>query len=598
MEKDEVKHLFVLAEISLSARRRAFAHLTKMGIRVTAQHGKEAMVGECTPDQARDAESSGYFSGVFARKVSEEEMKEFPESQRREIEQWSFTFTDDYKSIRDDTTHRGKSWADEGMAPPREHTLIDPDYFKEQLLGRIGRDEDRLIAEYREKEPAPRTLEGAEFTEYESELASIYGDRTIAYYLARIAKSLPPYFQYAILEYVDYIWDFFRWLFAEPSCWKLENEISVGVVFVESSQAGGPTFTAADRTAIRQEIIDGLTWLSNQEPDASISWVYDWQYVTINVNDGTGAPAEDYWRNPAMQQVNYNGNTYTGDWDGVGDYREDMRTTNLSAHSVVIFVTPYTNGWFAYAAKVPQDRITLARRCGRCPVYAQNNWGNWGLTNLDRLTAHEMCHLFHATDEYTGTGTPCSSCGGSWGCFNIPNGNCGVCANPFQTCLMDGNDLRLCGYTQGHIGWADLLVEVTTADEADAGSSDEVWFDIGPQKFKLETPGHVDRQRGNVEAYPLNYSGVKKNDIRRVRLEKGLSPGGSDDPWRPQHIRVWCSGELVCDSEIGVWLNNERRTWTSRTCGVGTWREKLDLILVVVLIAIIGAAIIWFLLNS
>jgi len=89
---------------------------------------------------------------------------------------------------------------------------------------------------------------------------------------------------------------------------------------------------------------------------------------------------------------------------------------------------------------------------------------------------------------YTRSGTPCSSCDTLHGCDNIPNGNCGACAHPRQTCVMDANSHRLCGYTRGHIGWADLFVETTTADEQWAGTDDDVWIDIGDREFVLDTP--------------------------------------------------------------------------------------------------------------
>lgn len=556
---NRIKYLFVLAKPSLENRRFAYRYLTDLGVKVTAQHGDAAIIGYCTFDRAEAARKSGLFSGVYSNQVKKTHLEKFTREQREIIKQWNFTFTKRYKEVRDDFTHVGKKWTAKGFEPPKSFAAYDPQHFKEELLKKIDKDEETIIKEYKsQKERLPK-LEGEEFIKYERMLADRYKNETVAYYLARIAIELHPAYQMLLLKADEYlisiILKFFLVFLLEPACWKLENEISVGVVFVESSQTNGPEFSTSERQTIRQEIIDGLNWLANYEQKANISWVYDWQYVRINVANGTGSPNESYWRNPAMQQVNYHGNTYTGDWQGISDYREDMRQRNLSSHAVVIFVTPYTNEWHAYAGS---RRITLANR---------NNWGNWGIATLDAIVAHEMCHIFGATDEYTGSGTPCSSCGGQFGCYKIPNGNCGTCAKPQQECLMDANYRRICAYTQGHIGWADLFVELTTADVSWAGTDDDVWLDIGDRVFTLDTLNHDDRERDNVEGYALNYSGVLKNHIKRVGIRK--SPDGFAGGWKLERVRLWCRGEVICDAIVNRWLEDNERWWVCGTCGTG-----------------------------
>ena len=142
---------------------------------------------------------------------------------------------------------------------------------------------------------------------------------------------------------------------------------------------------------------------ASQHPANDLSWVYDLQFPKIDAPNGTDnatncpclSALEAGWRDPAMAQINYNGNTYSAAWSSVAEFREDMRLENLSKHAIVIFVTPYASCWHAYAG---QRRLVLAKR---------NNWGNWGRAALDSITAHEVCHLFGAADEYTGSGTPC-----------------------------------------------------------------------------------------------------------------------------------------------------------------------------------------------
>ena len=359
-------------------------------------------------------------------------------------------------------------------------------------------------------------MTGDQFAKYEKHLSDTYKDATLAYHLTRIAYNLGPkyYHQISILsaEFIDFLTELFESIFAEDACWKMTGEISVGLVFVESSKTNGPKFSNSERNEICDEIIDGLNWLVSQHPGNNLSWVYDFKFPKIDASNGTDnasnctglSSLEAGWRDPAMAQINYNGNTYSAEWSSVAEFREDMRLQNRSKHAIVIFVTPYASCWHAYAS---QGRLVLAK----C-----NDWGNWGRAALDSITAHEVCHLFGAADEYTGSGTPCSTCYSLHGCFDIPNGNCGACASPFQTCAMDGNALRLCEYTKGQIGWADLFVELTTADQNWAGTDDTVWLDIGDRTFVLDTLNHNDRERGNREGYAVWTPDLSLDQIKRV----------------------------------------------------------------------------------
>ncbi len=63
----------------------------------------------------------------------------------------------------------------------------------------------------------------------------------------------------------------------------MSGEMSVGIVFIESSQAGGPTFSSTERNEICVEITTGLRWLVDQHPSHGLSWVTDLQFVTINL---------------------------------------------------------------------------------------------------------------------------------------------------------------------------------------------------------------------------------------------------------------------------------------------------------------------------
>ncbi|MPZ15521.1 MAG: hypothetical protein GEU73_14060 [Chloroflexi bacterium] len=532
-------YLFLLARPSLATRGEAANRLREMGLPVVAQYGRVAVEALARPDEASAAQDLGLFSGVFKSSVSAAHFERLTEEQRRAIEQWNTRFSPDYRRLKDEKARLGRSWGDPGMEAPAPHSAIDPEDFGAFLEGyerRTGTPASEPDTEPRPTEQGRRTggrrrpqgpMSGEAFATYERELAERLNDPSAAYHLARLAFNLGPEWHDRIRglrsEFVAELFDHF---FTEAACWEMTGEMADGIVFVESSRRGGPAFRTTERNQICQEIVDGLNWLASEHPAGSLSWVYDFQFVKIDVANGSDTAAncpnsgslEARWRDPAMAQVAYDGHTYSAAWASVGEYREHMRVANRAAHAIAVFVTPYANCWHAYAGG---GRLVLAKR---------NNWGGWGQGTIDIITAHEVSHLFGAADEYTGSGTPCSTCDSLHGCDQIPNGNCGACAHPRQDCAMDGNSRRRCAYTRGQIGWSHLFVELTTADELWAGTDDDVWLDIGDRTVVLDTPNHDDRERNNKEGYALWEPDLTLGDIKRIMIRK--SPDGFAGGWK------------------------------------------------------------------
>lgn len=551
MPDRRISYLFLLRQPSSAAVRDAARLLRELGTRVVAQFGAVAVEAQATDDQAAAAAALGMFSARLKGPMKAEHLEELTREQRQIVDLWNARFSQGYKKLKDDLTHAGKPWSAPGMREPLPYTAIEPGEFR------------RLVAQYEERTgrramppteratraARPRAMPAKAFIAYEKQLAAAYKNPKLAYHLARLAHRLGPRDRQALLKLPpDLIREILERFFGEAACWKMTGEMSVGIVFVESSRTGGPKFSTSERNDICNEILSGHSWLTSEHPDGNLSWVYDIQNVKIAVANGTGDPDEAYWRDPAIGQINYHGNTYTAAWSGIADYREDMRLANRSAHAFVIFVTPYANSWYAYAGG---GRVTLANK---------DNWAGWGRNTIDTITAHETSHLFGSSDEYTGSGTPCSSCGTLFGCDNIPNGNCGACSHPHQDCVMDANSRRLCGYTRGHIGWSHLFVETTTADELWAGTDDDVWIDIGDRVFVLDTPDRDDRERGNVEGYALWSPGLQRSDVKRVMIRK--SPDGFAGGWKLKRVRVWQGGSLICDQDnINQWLEDDHRVW-------------------------------------
>jgi hypothetical protein len=565
-------YLFLLETPSLDARLHAAERLREMGLDVVAQFGSVAIEAKATEAELDATADLKLFSARLKGPMAGEHFDRLSEEQKRILTLWNVRFTSGYRKLNQDRGHDGKPWNAEGMEPPAGGSVIDPEDFFEFVEAWERRHEQRLgeVAADRETSPAkrePDPMAAREFADFERRLAEAYKDPTIGYHLARLGYRLDPAWRERLLRLpVGFLDELFDRFFGEAACWELTGEMSVGVVFVESSKQGGPKFSANERDEITQEILDGHSLLTAAHPTGNLSWVYDFQFVKIDVANGTGDPKEPYWRNPAMAEVAYDGHTYAAEWGSVAEYREHMRQANRSAHALVIFVTRYRTYWHAYASS---GRVTLCDR---------NDWGGWGMSNLDRTTAHETCHLFGAADEYTGNGTPCTTCASVHGCDKIPNGNCGKCASPQQDCMMGGNHRRICNYTRGQIGWSTLFVETRTGDVAWAGTDDTVWVDIGDRTFELDTPNHNDRERNNTEGYAIWAPELRRSDVKRILIRK--SPDGAAGGWRLRRVRAWFEGELVCEANaIDRWLEDDHRVWVGCIADeklVNTLRVKIS----------------------
>lgn len=153
------------------------------------------------------------------------------------------------------------------------------------------------------------------------------------------------------------------------------------------------------------------------------------------------------WRDQALQQAGY-----PAGMDGLWRYVSDVIDSARTDWGFVIFITKYTNAWFAYAG---QARVVM-------------EYGNdgWGTGELGRVIAHETAHIFRADDEYSTDRHKCT-CGPA-GYYSVPNKNCAECTTAQAACLMDRNTLSVCEYTRGQLGWpmAGLVVAYARRDNS------------------------------------------------------------------------------------------------------------------------------------
>jgi len=218
-----------------------------------------------------------------------------------------------------------------------------------------------------------------------------------------------------------------------PTSAKLEGPVAIGLIIVE-----GPTtdlqFSAAERTKVVAEVQNGLSWYATTNPAAGLEFHYDIQIVRLSVAaDPHATDLEALWRDPTMDRLGFAAN-----FDGVYAYVDALRNRQHTNWAYCAFFTKYPLGYFAYSS-IGGPRIVMS--------YANDGWGP---DNIDRVFTHETGHIFGAPDEYGGANC---DCGGQWGVFDTPNGNCDSCAPAPVDFLMRSNAFTLCRYTPSQIGW-------------------------------------------------------------------------------------------------------------------------------------------------
>ncbi|WP_339283538.1 hypothetical protein [Paenibacillus sp. FSL R5-0486] len=230
-----------------------------------------------------------------------------------------------------------------------------------------------------------------------------------------------------------------------PTSLYMIGSVAVGIVLV-SRDTGAEAFTDAERSKIIQEVQEGLDWLAGVEPRARVSFNYDIRPITVTSLPGPYAGASDPyerferdWRDAALASMGY-----AAGRAGYQKYANDLRAKRQTDWSYVVFFTKYPLNHFAYAVV---EKVVM-------------NYDNdgWGPDNINKVFAHETCHIFGAADEYGSC-----SCGEISGHLGVPNNNCVNCSPPGSQipCLMNANTLQMCEFSRGQIGWDERLFPAT-----------------------------------------------------------------------------------------------------------------------------------------
>ncbi|MGB7087118.1 MAG: hypothetical protein WBD47_16280 [Phormidesmis sp.] len=227
-----------------------------------------------------------------------------------------------------------------------------------------------------------------------------------------------------------------------PTSRYMIGSIAVGVVIVSGTRSD-LAFSQAEQQKVIQEVQEGLNFLANAEPRANVSFVYDIRLVTVSATPGSTnsyESAEAPWRNAALQQMGYSANR-----SGSVDYVKDLHHRQNTDWAYVSYFTKYPLHHFAYAVS---EKV--------CMHYGNDGWGS---DAINRVFAHETCHIFGAADEYGSC-----SCGSLHGHLSVPNNNCVNCSETPVPCLMEANVLEICQWSRAQIGWDNRLFPRSTSE--------------------------------------------------------------------------------------------------------------------------------------
>ncbi|MBL9140088.1 MAG: hypothetical protein JNK85_29720 [Verrucomicrobiales bacterium] len=226
------------------------------------------------------------------------------------------------------------------------------------------------------------------------------------------------------------------------------GRIAVGIVFPES--AGSMENWSSNRQDIvLAKIVDGCEWWRNQGGSrARISFLYDIRRNVPTSYEPIQLPQTDdkLWIAEVLRNLGQPGTFY---FSQARAYAAGLRSRLNSDWAFTTFVVDSlmdSNGRFA------DGLFAYAYLGGPFMVMTYDNNG-YGISNMNKVFAHEMGHIFGASDEYAGTRLSCEASG----YLNIRNGNHVSCTSSGDpTCMMRGGLVNgLCSFSRGQVGWRD-----------------------------------------------------------------------------------------------------------------------------------------------
>ncbi|HTF05448.1 MAG TPA: hypothetical protein VK826_15580, partial [Bacteroidia bacterium] len=395
MKANRKNYLLLLHHPSAEAARHAWSVCRQLNIPVPIQHGNTALEVLATPDEVEALFRYGIFATQTARKLAKDQLEKMSPHAQEIAAMWNQQFSADYQRRKKDKSLHGLKYNSPGKKEPAPYVDVDIRQFKKLL------DEE---LRQRKTDPSKikpllkvdhKRISAETFLKVKNYIGEQLGSDKEAYQLSRMFYRMKETDRAMFLspDLLRIMQTVYRATKSGGSqggpaggptgaCRKMHGRNSVGIVFVESSKAGGPKFTTTTRNEILNEIKAGLSWLVVKHPSNDLSWTFDVQNTKIDVankanKDALDVEFDDYWREPAMGKVKFDGKTYLADDAAIDDYRNDMMEEHDSVASIVIFVTPYGSSWHAYSTG---ERFIVLAEHG-------DEWGDWGQDDLNLITA-------------------------------------------------------------------------------------------------------------------------------------------------------------------------------------------------------------------
>lgn len=177
------------------------------------------------------------------------------------------------------------------------------------------------------------------------------------------------------------------------------GSLSVDVIFLESDGTIDPkteTWTDTMKADVVNETRDGVTWWATNPLGPQFNVTLHSRTVATSY-EPINRPQSDegLWINETMTGMGYSSGDY---FYQTRSYINDMRASDSNDWGFVIFVVNslndvdgrFTDGIFGYSYLG-----------GPFIVLTYDNDG-WGIARMNQVAAHEMGHVFYATDEYDG----------------------------------------------------------------------------------------------------------------------------------------------------------------------------------------------------
>ncbi len=248
------------------------------------------------------------------------------------------------------------------------------------------------------------------------------------------------------------------------------GSIKVGIIFVESNGTSDPEtedWSSSRRNTVLNEIQDALDWWEAQNPSAGLTL----SKVDLGLKETTYEPIthvhtdEPLWVNEIMSDMGYDSGNYV---ERVRAHNDDLRNNYSTDWAFTIFAIDSFNDSDGYFAD-PNWTAWAYWEYGSITLTYDN--GLWGISRMNNVTAHEIGHMFYATDEYNGK----SECQGYLNEYDSEGSGK----------LMETNNLALSTGTELQIGWRD-------------GDSDGIMDerDTLPNTF-TDPPNHTDITEGD-----------------------------------------------------------------------------------------------------